>query len=300
MLRPPFLQAGDKVGLVAPARKVSQKEMAPAIALFKDWGLRVAEGPNLYKSQHQFSGSDDERAADLQRFFDDPETRAVICARGGYGSMRLLEKLDLTGFLAAPKWLVGYSDITALHAFLQKEARTESIHATMPLNFPNQEGGIALKSLHKTLFFGDNCYTFGPHAFNRPGEVEGELIGGNLSMLYAIQGTKYDFDYHDKILFIEDLDEYLYHIDRMMMSLHLSGKLKQIKGLIVGGMSDMNDNSIPFGYSAYQTVQRVCEAYDFPLCFNFSAGHIRDNLALILGRKIRLRVGATGCMLEMP
>ncbi len=300
MLRPPFLQAGDKVGLMAPARKVSQKEMAPALAVLKDWGLRVEEGSRLYNSHHQFSGTDEERAADLQQFFDDPEIRAVICARGGYGSMRLLEKIDLKGFLSAPKWLVGYSDITAIHAFLQKEARAESIHATMPLNFSNQQEGIALKSLHKALFFGDNCYTFGPHAFNRPGEVEGELIGGNLSMLYAIQGTKYDFDYRNKILFIEDLDEYLYHIDRMMMSLHLSGKLKQIKALIVGGMSEMNDNSIPFGFSAYETVQRVCELYDFPLCFDFSAGHIRDNLALILGRKSGLKVGATGCMLEMP
>lgn len=291
MISPKSLQKGDKVGIVAPARKIYMSEIEAAIKVFERWGLQVELGKNLFKQHRQFAGSDEERAEDLQYMMDNPEIKAIFCARGGYGSVKTLKLLDFSTFLKNPKWLVGYSDISALHAHLNQNLGVKSIHGTMPFNFPKDTSeNEAVKTLKKALFGESNTYEISGHEFNRVGSEEGELIGGNLSVLYSIAGTKYDIDTDGKILVLEDLDEYLYHIDRMMMNMKYSGKLEKLKGLIVGGMTDMNDNLVPFGRTAYEIIRDAVEEYNYPVCFNFPVGHIENNFALILGNQVCLNV----------
>ena len=291
MLTPAFLENGDKIGIVAPARKIVMDEIKPSIEAFKNWGLEVVLGKNIFQQHNQFAGTDEQRAADLQNMLDNPEIKAIICARGGYGTVRLLPLLDFSIFLQTPKWIVGYSDITAIHAHLNQNLGVKTIHGAMPLNFPKDgKENEATKSLKKALFGGTLSYKIQPHPFNKKGEIRGALIGGNLSVLYSLSGTKYDVETKNKILVLEDLDEYLYHIDRMMMNLKLGGKLDKLKGLIVGGMSDMNDNEIPFGKSAYEIIYDVVKEYNYPVCFSFPIGHIKNNRAIILGSDVELKV----------
>lgn len=288
MTRPAYLKKGDKIGIVATARKVSKEEMQPAIAILKSWGLQVVLGKNLFKSDHQFSGTDNERTTDLQTMLDDASVKAVISARGGYGTMRIIDKIDFKKFKKHPKWIIGYSDITVLHSHIHNMG-IETIHATMPINFAKNKE--ATESLRKALFGEKLAYEVKAHKLNRKGNATGQLVGGNLSLLYALTGSISDVDTKGKILFIEDLDEYLYHIDRMMLNLKRSGKLKNLKGLIVGGMSDMKDNTIPFGKTAEEIILDTVKEYKYPVCLHFPAGHVDRNLALILGRTIKLSVG---------
>lgn len=291
MITPKSLKIGDKVGIVAPARKIEMHEIEVSIKVFESWGLKVELGKNIFAQYNQFAGTDAQRAEDFQYMLDNPDIKAIICARGGYGTIRVLPLLDFSKFLEYPKWIVGYSDITALHAHLNQNLKVKSIHGTMPLNFPNDASeNDAVMTLKKVLWGEQNIYEVETHKYNRLGKVEGELIGGNLSVLYSISGTKYDINTKGKILIIEDLDEYLYHIDRMMMNLKFGGKLENLKGLIVGGMSGMNDNTIPFGKTAYEIIHDAVQEYDFPVCYNFPAGHIKNNLALILGDKYKLEI----------
>lgn len=290
MRQPSFLKKGDKIGIIACARKISLTEIQPAIDILNAWGLEVVLSKNLFKTDNQFSGSDDERAEDLQMMLDDDSIKAVISARGGYGTMRIIDKIDFTHFKKHPKWIIGYSDITVLHSHLNNFG-IETIHATMPINFmKNRE---ATETLRKALFGEKLKYIIESHPLNRRGNTEAKLIGGNLSLLYALTGSISDIDTKGKILFIEDLDEYLYHIDRMMMNLKRSGKLEHLAGLIVGGMVDMKDNAIPFGKTAEEIILDAVKEYNYPVCFNFPAGHIDRNLALFLGRKIKLKVAGT-------
>ena len=285
---PPYLKPGDSIALIATARKITQEELFPSIQLIKSWGLQVITAPNLYKQENQFAGSDEERAADLQWALDNENIKAVLCVRGGYGTVRIIDKIDFSKFSKQPKWIIGYSDVTVLHQHIQANFNVATLHATMPINFFKNEE--ATESLRKALFGEQLNYEINPHSLNREGEAEGELIGGNLSLIYALCGSKSDINTDGKILFIEDLDEYLYHIDRMMMNLKRSGKLTNLKGLVVGGMSDMKDNAIPFGKTAEEIILDAVKEYNYPVCFDFPSGHIDRNLALLFGKTYSLSV----------
>ncbi|MDY6801658.1 MAG: LD-carboxypeptidase [Bacteroidota bacterium] len=291
MITPPKLKPGDAIGIVAPARKIRKIEIEGAVKIFEQWGLYIVFGKNLFNEERQFAGTDKERANDLQLMLDDPNIKAIVCARGGYGTIKTLPFLDFSRFVKNPKWVVGYSDITALHAHIHNLG-IKSIHGIMPLNFPADGSENEATQSLKSLLFGNRIdYHFITHPFNKKGKASGKIIGGNLSVIYSIAGTKYDIETDHKILFLEDFDEYLYHIDRMMMNLKLSGKFDKLNGLIVGGMTNMNDNAIPFGKTAYEIIRDIVAEYNFPVCFQFPAGHISNNLALGLGAKIAIDVG---------
>jgi muramoyltetrapeptide carboxypeptidase len=294
MVTPSCLAPGDTVGIAAPARKISPAEIAPALKLIESWGLKTVFGKNIFGEHHQFSGTDSQRAADLQQMLDDPSVKAVFCARGGYGTLRLIDSLDFRKFQSKPKWIVGYSDITVLHAHIHACFGIETIHAAMPFNLTKNTE--AAESLRKALFGEPVSYMLtaqnaAPMKYNRRGSAEGVLTGGNLSLLYALSSSLSESSYETKILFIEDIDEYLYHIDRMMVSLKRPGKLAGLAGLIIGSMTDMKDNTVPFGKTAEEIIREAVDEYNYPVCFGFPAGHVDRNLALILGRKVRLSVG---------
>jgi len=292
MITPPYLKKGDKIALVSPARKISPAEVETAINIFKAWGLEVVLGDHLFASFNQFAGSDDQRQSDFQQMLDDGSIRAIICSRGGYGTVRIIDRLDFTRFLQSPKWIVGYSDVTVLHSHIHRHYGVETLHAIMPVNFKDKcDGSPSLNSLKKALFGKELIYRFLPEQYTRKGSCKGPLVGGNLSILYSLTNTSSDINTNGKILFLEDLDEYLYHIDRMMMNLRRSGKLEGLAGLIVGGMTKMHDNEVPYDKTANEIIAEAVEDYPYPVCYNFPAGHIDDNRALILGREVTLEVG---------
>ena len=287
-ITPPYLKKGDKVAITCPAKKLP-KPMTDAIDLLRSWGLEVVLGETLTASFHQFAGDDDERAQDLQRFIDDDSIKAIIAARGGYGTIRMIDKVDFKALQQNPKWLVGFSDITILHTHLYNNFNIQSIHGQMPVNIPDASAQ-SLESLRKALFGEEITYQFNSHSLNQRGEAEGVLIGGNLSLLVAVAGSVSDINYDGKILFIEDVGEYLYAIDRMIRMLDRAGKLRNLEGLIVGGFSEIKDNDIPFGQTIEQIIMDVVEKYGYPVCFDFPAGHIPDNRSIILGRRVHLSV----------
>jgi muramoyltetrapeptide carboxypeptidase len=289
---PPFLQPGDVIGICAPARKVSPEEMKDGIAWLSEKGFRVKESPNLYKQQNQFSGTDAERASDLQSLINDPEVKAIIFARGGYGCVRIIDHIDFSALEEHPKWLIGFSDMTVIHSHINRHDQLCTLHAPMMINLMDDKRNEEATNKIIDVLTGKSIrYTSSSHKLNRLGNCEGELVGGNLSLLYALAGTPSDINTDGKILFIEDLDEYLYHVDRMMMQLKRSGKLKNLRGLIVGGMSYMRDNAIPFGKSAEEIISAAVAEYNYPVCFDFPSGHIDRNLPLVLGAKVKLEVG---------
>jgi muramoyltetrapeptide carboxypeptidase len=291
MITPAFLKPGDTVGIVATARKVTHADIEPAVKVMESWGLSVICGAHLYAEENQFAGSDEIRTGDLQQMLDNSEIKAIICARGGYGTVRIIDKLDFTEFIKHPKWIVGYSDITVLHSHIHRHFGIETLHATMPLNFPGVgSNSSSVEALRKVLFGGTPDYQFKPGVFSRNGHERGLVVGGNLSILCSLNGTPSDIETEGKILFIEDLDEYLYHIDRMMMNLKRSGKLDRLAGLVVGGMSQMRDNTIPFGKTAEEIIADAVKEYKYPVLFGFPAGHQEENLPLILGREAVLDV----------
>ena len=291
MIQPPYLRKGDKIAIVAPARRISLDEVHPGIKLFQKWGLEVVLGTYLFGTENQFSGSDSQRQADFQQMLDDPSIRAIICARGGYGTVRIIDNLDFTGFCRNPKWIVGFSDITVFHSHIQKHFGIETLHSVMPVNIKESDfTNDSIESLRKALF-GEKLFYSKPITFHfKTGLSEGILAGGNLSILYSLMGTASEVDTSGKILFLEDVDEYLYHIDRMMMSLKRAGKLSKLNGMIVGGMDRMNDNEIPFGKTASEIIAEAVAEYNYPVCYDFPAGHGEINLTLILGRRIRFKV----------
>ncbi|MEM6686407.1 MAG: LD-carboxypeptidase [Bacteroidota bacterium] len=288
MNSPKPLQKGATVGIVSTARKISIAEIEAAIALLHSWDLKVVLGTTIELEDHQFAGDDDTRAQNFQQFMDDDHIDAIWCARGGYGTIRIIDQLDFSRCTQKPKWIIGYSDVTVLHSKGQ-QLGFETLHATMPINVPTNSAN-ALRSLHQVLFGGSLTYTIPAVDFNRKGIATGELIGGNLSMLYSMLGSDLSLQTDGKILFLEDLDEYLYHIDRMLMNLKRNGYFENLAGLIVGGMTDMHDNTIPFGKNAHEIILDVTSEYDFPICFEFPAGHLDDNRALVFGREVTLRV----------
>jgi muramoyltetrapeptide carboxypeptidase len=287
MVLPSYLNKGDTVAIIATARKVSKEEIQPAVAFFESYGLSVVLGKNLFESSNQYAGTDTQRTEDLQWALNEKTIKAIIIARGGYGSVRTIEQIDFTEFKKHPKWMVGYSDVTVLHNAIHKIG-VATLHATMPLNFTKNEE--ATKSMVDALFGKLIQVETEENYSNISGTAKGQLVGGNLSLIYSLSGTPFDIDTTNKILFIEDLDEYLYHIDRMMMQLKLSGKLKKLKGLIVGGMTDMKDNAIPFGKFPEDIILDAVKEYNYPVCFDFPAGHIDRNLAMYFGREVELTV----------
>jgi muramoyltetrapeptide carboxypeptidase len=293
---PPPLKKGDKIAITCPAKKLPAP-MTDAVKLLESWGLEVVLGETVDLSYHQFAGDDDQRAADLQRFIDDDSIKAIIAARGGYGTVRMIDKVDFTRFATNPKWLVGFSDITVLHTHLFANYGAQTIHGQMPVNIPDASAH-SLESLRKALFGEQLHYHFNSHALNRGGDASGILVGGNLSLLVAVSGSVSDLDYADKVLFIEDVGEYLYAIDRMLRCIKRANKLAHLKGLIVGGFSEVKDNDIPFGQTVPEIIMEIVKEYNYPVCFDFPAGHIPDNCSLILGRTVNISVDANRAMVN--
>jgi muramoyltetrapeptide carboxypeptidase len=296
MRQPPALQKGDTVGIVSTARKISRKELKPAVAILEQWGLRVKKGKNLFKKNHQQAGTAQERLHDLQTFIEDENIRAIFCARGGYGTVQLIDEVNFFKLIEAPKWLVGYSDVTVLHNKLSLMG-IESLHASMPINF-KENSAESLESLRQALFRESYEISAPSHPFNQPGKVKAEITGGNLSMLYSQCGSETALQTAGKILFFEDLDEYLYHIDRMLYNLKRNGYFKALAGVIVGGLTDMNDNTIPFGATAEEITHQHLQALKVPVAFGFPAGHLPDNRALIFGKPALLEVTPSGSKLK--
>lgn len=297
MLFPEYLKRGDRIRIVSPSGKVSKDKVLQGIELLHDEGFEVILGRHVFGRHFQYAGTDQQRAADFQEAINDPETKAIISARGGYGSVRIIEKLDFSPMLCHPKWLVGFSDITVFHLVLNRLG-IASIHGVMPAFFlENKKPSKSFFSLMKALLLGTSVVESVSHSLNRTGNASGELIGGNLSLIYSLQGTPWQIETKGKILLLEDLSEYLYHIDRMMQNLKLSGKLSELSGLVVGGFTELHDNESPFGKSAYEIIRNAVEEYDYPVCFDIPSGHIPKNLSLLLGATYQLEVG-NPCILK--
>ena len=295
MIRPNYLQKGDAVAIVSTARKVSKKELIPALAILKNWKLNVVIGTSIEAEEHQFAGNDNLRASDFQEMLDNPKIKAIWCARGGYGTIRMIDLLDFSNFKNNPKWIIGYSDVTVLHSHLH-QLGFETLHAQMPVSIETKTAAC-VQSIKSSLLGNNTNITIPSEVSNVTGNAKGVLVGGNLSILYSLCGSSSSISTKGKILFIEDLDEYLYHIDRMLQNLKRNGMLDQLEGLIIGGMTKMHDNDIPFGQSAEEIILSICDDYNYPIVFNFPAGHIKDNRALILGRKAELIISKTETIL---
>lgn len=288
MLTPPYLKKGDRVGIVCTARKVDLDDLEKGIVYLKNIGLVPVLGKTIGASADQYGGTDSERATDLQAMLDNEDIKAVWCAKGGYGTVRIVDNINFYKFVKYPKWIVGYSDVTVLHSQVHMLG-FETIHAVMPVGI-SRNTKEAKETLRRAWLGNSLNYSIDSTRYNRLGQGTGELVGGNISILYSLCGSTSSIVTDGKILFIEDLDEYLYHVDRMMVNLKRNNMLCNLKGLIVGGLTKMHDNSVPFGKSAREIVLDAVKEYDFPVCFNFPAGHLKDNRALIFGRTVTLDV----------
>lgn len=299
MMIPPAIKPGDKVAIVATARKITQQEIAPAVGWLEQLGLQVVVGSSIGLVERQFAGTDAQRLADLQQQLDDPAVRAIWCARGGYGTVRLVDGIDWRGFDRSPKWLCGFSDITVLHAALQTRGYA-SIHSTMPVNVAQTpESTASLNSLWEALQGRQVVYPTDTLQWARGDRLRGPVVGGNLSVLYSLLGSPTFPDLTGKVLFFEDLDEYLYHLDRMMVAFSRAGKLNGLAGLLVGGLTQMNDNAVAFGRTAEQILFEAVRAYDYPVVFGFPVGHQPLNLALVMGAEIELQRRVSSASLSL-
>ncbi len=290
MLIPKNLKIGDTIGILSTARKFTSEQLEFCVQVLNLWGFKVVIGSSINAEEHQFAGSDEVRTKNFQEFLDDPNIDAILCARGGYGTMRIIDHIDFSKFIQNPKWICGFSDVTVLHQHLQSMG-IASIHSSMPSLFPTDLQHNTLLSLEKALKGNELNYQVKINIDNlRMKNVEAEIIGGNLSLIYALQGSASDINTDGKILFIEDLDEYFYHIDRMMCSLDRAGKLKNLAALVVGGMTDMKDNSIPFGMNVNEIIHHYTKKYNYPVLFDFPAGHWEKNYAIRLGQIAKIEI----------
>ncbi|HUM64508.1 MAG TPA: LD-carboxypeptidase [Chitinophagaceae bacterium] len=298
---PPYLKKGDTIGLVCPAGFMTLEKCAECIrVLEEEWGYKVKVGATVGgNSETYFSGTDEERLRDFQNMLDDDEVQAVLCARGGYGMGRIIDQVNFKKFKKKPKWIIGYSDITVLHAHLYSNYYISSLHAPMAAAF-NDAGYINryVQSLRNALEGKWAKYSCDGHELNRSGEAIGELVGGNLALLSTVVGTDSDIKTRGRILFLEDIGEYLYNIDRMMYQLKRSGKLSKLAGLIIGGFSEVKDTDRPFGKQVYEIIHDVIKEYDYPVCFNFPVSHEKENYALKIGTGYKLKVGKSKVLLE--
>ncbi len=286
--QPPYLKKGDKIAIVCPAKKLPGS-IEKGIAILESWGLTVVLGKTVTASHHQFSGTDELRTQDLQCFLDDSSIKAIIAGRGGYGTIRIIDELKFAKFNESPKWVIGFSDITVLLSHLHSVLRTQSIHGQMPYTFPDSTPE-ALESLRKVLFGQKNSFSYSSAVSNVPGKVEGELVGGNLTLLLAIEGSVSEMNFDGKILFIEDVGEHEYSVDRMMRTLKRKGKLSKLKALIVGAFNELGEESIYFGQTPENIISSLVSEYDYPVCFNFPSGHIDDNRAMVLGQNVAIEI----------
>ncbi len=294
LITPPYLKAGDTVAIVAPSGILINREdeIAHAKKLLKRWGLHAIVGEHVYKQDNHFAGTDDERCEDFQKALDNPAVSAIWCARGGYGTVRILDELDYTKFKAHPKWLIGYSDITALHNQFHNEGY-ESIHGILCVSLPKDESKIeaSISTFKKALFGESLAYTLKGSALNKEGKVSGQLVGGNLTLLHTMLGSNTSIDTTGKIIFIEDIGEYKYHIDRMLQSLKRAGYFDNCAGVLVGDFTKMKKNNTAlWGSSIEQLIVDALADYNIPIAFNMPAGHEDDNRAMILGRAIEMTV----------
>ena len=284
-----YLKKGDCIGIVSPSRAISKEELDLAIDFLEKEGFKVELSSHLFAKQDQFAGSDAQRAQEIQEFINRKDINAIWAARGGYGAVRIIDQIDFRPLKTDFKWFIGYSDFTVFLSHLNRQFGLPSIHATMPISVNADADEQSQLSLIKALKGEPLDYAIAKHPLTKAGDAQGELVGGNLSILYSLCGSSSMPETANKILFIEDLDEYLYHIDRMMMNLKRNGVFNNLQGLIVGGMSDMNDNTIPYGQSAEEIIYSHCKDYDFPIYFGFEAGHIQPNRALRFGQKAELK-----------
>ena len=297
---PPYLSKGDTIGLVCPAGYMSADKAETCIRTLQEWGYNVKVGQTVGgNSSTYFSGTDEERLNDLQQMLDDDEVKVVLCARGGYGTGRIIDQLDLKKFKKNPKWIVGYSDITVIHSHLYSNYYISSLHAPMAGAF-NDEGykNDFVLSLKNMLEGRKAKYSCPVHEFNRKGEAVGELVGGNLALLAHLTGTSSDIKTKGRILFIEDVGEYIYNVDRMLHQLKRSGKLSKIAGLIVGGFTEMKDTERPFGKTVYEIIKELVADYDYPVCFGFPVSHTDENYALKIGVGYKLKITKSKVTLE--
>lgn len=297
---PPYLQPGDTIALVCPAGYMPPEKAQTCIDTLRAWGYAVRVGITLAgDSPNYFSGTDEERLADLQQALDDPSVKAILCARGGYGLSRIIDKIDFSAFVQAPKWIIGFSDVTVLHAHIYTHYKIATLHAPMANAF-NDGGaeGEFVGSLRNELEGKKAKYTSDVHPLNRKGEAVGTLVGGNLSILAHLSGTPSEVKTKGKILFLEDVGEYLYNIDRMLYQLKRNGRLDKLAGLIIGGFTDMKDTTRPFGKDVYSIIHDIVAEYDYPVCFGFPVSHEKENYALKHGVGYKLKAGKHKVTLE--
>lgn len=290
-LYPPFLAKGDKIAIVATARKTNPEELQPFIKMAENTGFEVVFTPQLFSAERQFAGSDEQRAADFKYWLDKPEVKAILLARGGYGTARMVDGIDFSGFIDNPKWLIGFSDFTVIHSQVNCRYKIPTLHAAMPAFLKPDSKPEVVQSFTEMFDLLKGyipSYQLPEHSLNTPGNCSGTLVGGNLSVIYSIMGSVSEIDTTDAILFLEDLDEYLYHIDRMMVCLKRAGKLNPLRGIIVGHMNDMHDRGTPFGKTAEEIIKEHTRDLGIPSYFNFDAGHMRMNHPLIFGTKVKI------------
>lgn len=296
---PPYLKAGDTIGITSPAGYITAQELQPAISLMESWGYKIKIGNAIGKRDFTRGGTISERLVDLQQMLDDPKTRAIMCARGGYGSISIVDKLNWTKFKAQPKWVIGFSDITILHNHIHRNLQVASIHSKMCNSFPDDWSRVepmqvlTINSIKDALSGKKMTYSALPNSGNRQGVAEGILVGGNLKTIETLSGTASDINTNGKLLFVEDTFEYLYSIDRMFWNLKRTGKLKSLKGLIVGGFGvKPDDEGEEFGRTLEEIVMEKVKEFGYPVCFDFPVGHQRANFALKCGVRHKLIVEA--------
>ena len=302
---PPFLKEGDIIGITCPSGFITTEEIQPAVLKLQEWGFQVKVGKTVGARDFTFGGNDELRTEDLQQMLDDRDIDAILFGRGGYGAVRIIDNIDFTTFKKHPKWLIGFSDATVFHSHVNRNFGIASIHSKMCNSFPS-DWNLAepsqietINSIRKCLIGDKMQYTVAPNEKNRPGTAEGILVGGNLSILQNLSGTKSDIHTKDKILFVEDTGEYLYSIDRMFWNLKRSGKLDKLNGLIIGGFKTKPDDAgEEFGRTVYDIVNEVVKEFSYPVCFDFPVGHQKNNFALKCGIRHQLTVTSDHVKLE--
>lgn len=290
MKRPAFLKSGDKIGLVSPAKSIHPEQLKSAVRVLQRWGLEPVFGRHLFSSHHQFAGKDEDRAADIQEFLDDNSIKAILSSRGGYGSNRIIDLLDFSNFEKNPKWIIGYSDITVFHSHIHQLYQVETLHATMPLNFPKDFTENKSVRMLKNALFGElKEYKFENCNILQKGQANALLVGGNLAIISSLLRTPSELNTNGKILLLEDVGENLFRVDRMIQQLKRAGKLKNLKAILIGGFTDMEDNDTPFGQTAEEIIFNATKEYGYPIVSNFPVGHQEENFALYLGREIEIQ-----------